>query len=62
MISGAMQLHHAFLSAQWHVRRMLLYGVSIFLGLGPVLHWVALQGGFYTAVVVVSTITIISMI
>ncbi|XP_065903323.1 progestin and adipoQ receptor family member 3-like isoform X2 [Dysidea avara] len=50
-ISAVLQMHSAFLSAQWQMRRLLLYSISVFLGLVPVLHWVVLQGGVYGTVV-----------
>ena len=56
-VSAVLQLHHAFLSAQWQMRRLLLYSLSVFTGLGPVLHWVVLQGGFYSGIVMVSVNT-----
>ncbi|XP_033643886.1 progestin and adipoQ receptor family member 3-like isoform X2 [Asterias rubens] len=45
------QFHRRFLTARWATRRLLLFCTSVAYGVGPIIHWISLQGGFHKEIV-----------
>ena len=54
-----LQLHPAFLSSNWSVKRLLLFVALVSYGLVPAIHWVYLYKGLSNPVVRVGTTTYI---
>ena len=45
------QLHKRFLTARWATRRLMLYISAVAYGVGPVVHWIYLNGGLQAPIV-----------
>ncbi|XP_072038373.1 progestin and adipoQ receptor family member 3-like [Amphiura filiformis] len=51
MLTIIVQLHRRFLTARWATQRLMLYISAVAYGVGPVVHWIYLNGGFQAPII-----------
>ncbi|XP_006813570.2 progestin and adipoQ receptor family member 3-like [Saccoglossus kowalevskii] len=51
VVTLAVQLHPRYLSSNWSIRRLILLCGVVGFGVLPVIHWIHLQGGYRTPIV-----------
>ena len=51
LLTILVQLHRRFLTARWATRRIMLYSSAVAYGVGPVVHWIYLNGGMQAPIV-----------